>query len=748
MSCRKIFPFLTILMVALVMLYAFLAYDSRTILVSPDPVPGKLTDADYVGSTTCQSCHQREFKDWQLSHHDQAMMEADENSVKGAFDTTFTSQGVTSRFFKKGKRFYVNTEGPDGINQDFEVVYTYGITPLQQYIVKFPDGKFQCLRMAWDVEKKTWFDLYGQDKIEPGEWIHWTGGALNWNTMCSDCHSTNVHKNFQEETESFRTTFSIMNVGCEGCHGPGKEHVEWVSSPDFEREGYGEKVQLYLTDALTSRQQVDQCARCHSRRVQHTEAFNHEGEFMDHYTPEILREGIYFPDGQIRDEVYVYGSFVQSKMYHNGVKCSNCHDPHSLDLKAIGNALCTQCHAQEKFDTPNHHFHVIETNGAECVNCHMPGRTYMGNDFRRDHSFRVPRPDLSVKYNTPNACNQCHKDKSAAWAAEAVEKRYGPERKFHFSEILAAGSTGAGSVIPGLIDLSDDGSQPAIARATAIWYLDQTMSQESKEAIIRNLKSNENIIRHTAVTALADLPPEEKSRHLAPLLKDKIRTVRIAAANALADVPEIQLKPEFLADFHKALREYRTSLDIKADFPGGQFEKGQFFERSGQLHLAEKAYLKAIKLDNHFNMARLNLAYLYNRLRKNEQAMALFETVIEQEPNYGMAYYSLGLLYAEENKMAYALEYLAKAVELEDNPRIYYNLGIVYQQLGQLSQAEKTYIKGLQLEVNDFDLRYALGILYMQQGEMGKAKPHLKKLLKVQPQNSQLNRMWEMIHSR
>ena len=228
--------------------------------------------------------------------------------------------------------------------------------------------------------------------------------------------------------------------------------------------------------------------------------------------------------------------------------------------------------------------------------------------------------------------------------------------------------------------------------------------------------------------------------------ENTIRTVRIAAANALADVPEAQLKPEFLADFNKALREYRTSLDSRADFRGGQFEKGHFFERLGQLHLAEKAYLKAIKLDNHFNMARLNLAHLYNRLRKNEQAISLFKTVIEQEPNYGMAYYSLGLLYAEENKLEFAGEYLAKAAELEGNPRVFYNLGIVYQKLEQPSQAEKTYLKGLQLDDNDFDLRYALGILYFQQGEMGKAKPHIEILLKVQPQNGQLNRMWKMIH--
>lgn len=745
MKYRKIFIISITLIFVLEIIYLLVSCSSREPIL--DEELRKLTDDDYVGSQTCQSCHPQEFSEWQFSHHDQAMMEADDHSVKGDFNTTFASQGVTSRFYKKGGKYYVNTEGADGNYHDYEVVYTYGISPLQQYIVKFPDGKLQCLRTAWDVEKNEWFDLYPNDSIDAGEWIHWTGGGLNWNTMCSDCHSTNVHKNFDEASEIFNTTFSIINVACEACHGPGKKHVDWVSSPDYNGTGYGEKVQLYLTSSLTSKQQVDQCARCHSRRVQHTEAFNHEGEYMDHYTPEILRDNIYFPDGQIRDEVYVYGSFVQSKMYQNGVKCTDCHNPHSLELKAIGNALCSQCHVKEKYDTPDHHFHAINTEGSACVSCHMPGRTYMGNDFRRDHSFRVPRPDLSVIYNTPNACNQCHEDRSAAWAAESIKELFGPERKFHYSEVLTEASTGSGSAIPKLIDLSEDGTQPAIVRATAIWYLDQTISQESKAAIIRSLKSNENIVRHTAATLLGDLEPVEKLRYLAPLLNDKVRTVRIAAASAMADVPKEQMKPEVQTGFDKAIKEYQASLAVRADFPGGQFEKGQYYERKEEFHLAEQAYLKAIKFDNHFNAARLNLAHLYNRLQKNDKAIELFKTVIQQEPGYGGAYYSLGLLYAEENRMEYAAEYLSKAAELDDNPRIFYNLGIVYQQLDQPDQAEKTYLKGLQLDSSNLDLSYALGVLYVQQDQLEMAKPHIEKLLRAYPENQQLKQLWMLIVS-
>lgn len=716
--------------------------------VEKEAAPGEfkmLTDADYVGTETCQSCHQKEYLDWHNSDHDLAMMEADVFSVKGDFNTTFVSQGVTSRFYRKDNKFFVHTEGPDGKYHDYEVIYTYGIEPLQQYIVEFPDGKLQCLRTAWDTEKGQWFDLYPDYEVEPDEWLHWSRGGLNWNTMCSDCHSTNVHKNFDEKTNSFNTTFTIIDVSCESCHGPGKEHVELVSHPDFDSSRYDvTKDNLFLTSSLTPHEQVDQCARCHSRRVQYTEAFNHEGEYMDHYAPEILRDHLYFPDGQILDEVYVYGSFIQSKMYANNVKCSDCHNPHSLELKAVGNALCGQCHVKSKYDTPDHHFHTVDTEGAQCINCHMTGRYYMGNDFRNDHSFRVPRPDLSVEYNTPNACNQCHTDKTAQWAADAVVKWYGPERAFHFGETLAKGSRRTPEAIPHLISLTADTSQPAIARATAIWYLDQIVTPESVEAIIKNLNSKDHIVRHTAVNALIDLPADQKARHIAPLLNDKIRTVRLAAANAMADVPKAQLRPQFQADFEKALQEYQKSLPVRADFPGGQFEKGQFFDRMGEDHQAEQAYLKAIELDNRLNAARLNLAHLYNRQGKNDQAIALFETIIEQEPGYGMAYYSLGLLYAEVKNMEKAIEYLASAARMEDNPRIYYNLGVAYQQTNQPDKAEDSYLKGLKLDKNDYNLMHALSILYIQQEKFRKARPYLEKLLEAFPDNQQIRQLMEM----
>ncbi|WP_020530012.1 tetratricopeptide repeat protein [Flexithrix dorotheae] len=707
-------------------------------------------DPNYLGDQTCKTCHQTEFKDWENSHHDKAMAHASDSSVRGDFNgVVFESRGVTSKFFKKDGKFMVNTEGPDGKNHDYEISYTFGYEPLQQYIVAFPNGHFQCLRTAWDTEKKVWFDLYPDLDIDPREWIHWTKGGLNWNTMCSDCHSTNVKKNYDNKTSSFDSEYSIINVSCEACHGPGKKHVEFMQSGNF-KEGskYHPEDHLHLTSGLSSIEQVDQCARCHARRTQYVDGFDHNGVFMDYYAPQIIGDEFYHPDGQILDEDYVFGSFTQSKMYHNGVKCTDCHNPHSLELKAKGNQLCLQCHAGNQYDTKNHHFHEGENESTECVNCHMTGKTYMGNDFRRDHSFRIPRPDQSIEYNTPNACTQCHEDKSDEWAVAAIEKWYGKKRDPHFSDALTKGSTRSPEAMGDLVNLLQDTQQPAIARATALWYLGQLPNPEIFDPIVSGLSDHEPIVRYTAARVLMILPPEQKKQLLTPLLSDSIKSVRAMAAGALAEIPINEFEESVRGKFTKAMQEYSISLSINADFPAGQMAFGQYFDKINQPSKAEQAYKKANELDYLFNPSRIHLANLYNSQGKNEDALALFQTVIQLEPEYGPAYYSTGLLLAEMKRLDEAVEYLGKAAKLVgNNPRIYYNWGLALQNLNRIPEAEVAFLEGLKVDPNLIDLDYALTILYLQQQQFAKAKPHAEKLLAANPNQPQFQQFMQTINT-
>ncbi|MGD8956250.1 MAG: multiheme c-type cytochrome, partial [Chromatiaceae bacterium] len=382
---------------------------------------GVAPTAVFVGKAACAACHAEEVERWGGSHHDLAMQEVTETSVLGDFENaSLTHYGVTSTFYRANGMFMVRTEGADGKLADFAVRYVFGVYPLQQYLIEFPGGRLQALSLAWDTRSKEeggqrWYHLYPGEKIAHTDELHWTRPSQNWNSMCAECHSTHLQKNYDAQSKSFSTTWSEIDVSCEACHGPGSIHIAWAEKkPGWEKHHSDKGLKLLLDERKgvswpmdpqsgnarrsvprTSEKEIEMCARCHARRSPITSQYVHGDRFMDHYLPRRLDEGMYFADGQMDDEVYVYGSFVQSRMYHAGVTCSDCHEPHSADLKVRGNAVCLQCHQAEKYDAPSHHFHKDEESGGSCAECHMPPRNYMVIDARHDHSMRIPRPDLS-----------------------------------------------------------------------------------------------------------------------------------------------------------------------------------------------------------------------------------------------------------------------------------------------------------------------------------------------------------------
>ncbi|MCG1035725.1 tetratricopeptide repeat protein [Polaribacter sp. DS7-9] len=695
-----------------------------------------IPDNHFLGDQKCKECHQEQFKSWQGSDHDKAMQIADSTSILGNFNNQkFTSQGVTSHFFKKENNFYVNTEGPDGKYHDYKIVYTFGVTPLQQYIVQFPDGHYQCLRTAWDSVKNKWFDLYPDFKIVHSEWLHWSRGGLNWNNMCADCHSTNVRKNYDEATHSYDTKFAIINVNCEACHGPGQEHVTNVNELG---EDYVANGTFQMTTETSPKELVDQCARCHMRREQYSATFNFEGTMLDHYFPQLIEGGLYEPDGQILDEDYVYGSFLQSKMYNNGVTCTNCHDAHTLKLKYDGNKLCAQCHVPEKYDTTEHHFHQPNTESSKCINCHMTGKFYMGNDFRRDHSFRIPRPDLSVKYGNSNACTDCHKDKDNAWAAENFKKLFGEVDSIHFSEKLAPGITMQPNAHVGLIELMNDTHQPEIIRASASKVLSNYNAQNFVEQYIALLNDESALVRGATVDVLSTINTTDYTSYFLPLLEDPKRTVRIKAFFGLAGVAEAAIPEVYKVSYSKVKEEFFLHLKTNSDFVGTRMKKGNYYLKQGDIEKAIASFESALAIDNINNQVRLNLATLYYNNRQYEKAENAFKTVIEQEPEYGPVYYSLALMYAELSRTDEAIVQLEKALKkMPTNIRVFYNLGLLYDKQEDFVKSEKTFFAGLKVDATNENLLYALAYLYAKNNQTEKAINIAYRLVELYPNNQE-----------
>jgi len=715
-----------------------------------------MTDNDaatFVGSASCRDCHKLQYDRWQDSHHDQAMDVATEATVLGDFnDVEFTQGNIVSRFYRQTGRFFVHTQGPDGVMGDFEITHTFGVTPLQQYLVPFPGGRLQCLPLAWDVRGKRWYHLYPDSPPTPDDWIYWTNAGQNWNGMCAECHSTNLKKNYDPETETYDTTWSDIDVGCEACHGPGSHHVAWAQLPDMARPDTPNYALAVQTAGMSARQQIELCAPCHSRRSSlgdNTHDFDH---FLDYAIPQLLTEGMYFADGQILEEVYVYGSFMQSKMYNRDIRCSDCHDVHSTRRIKDGNALCLQCHRADVYDTAAHHFHKKQGEkgdpikgtdgtvlfavgtGAACEQCHMPGRTYMGVDYRPDHSFRVPRPDLSQADGAPNACNRCHQDKTRQWSTEYTTLWYGKKSKPHFGTVFAAGRANDPEALVGLIRIAGDRLLPAIVRATALSLLANYPGPASLRAFEQGLSDEEALVRMTAARFIPVADNAPHRRLLAALLYDNVKAVRIEAAQALSALPEDRLRGAVRLKFDQVLEDYRQALLYSADFAASQHNLGNLYRNRGQVEGAVTHYRKAIQIDAQFYPAKVNLAMLYNQTGQNREAETLLREVVAAHPEQFELQYSLGLLLAEEKKYREAAEVLKAAVAgLPQRGRIHYNLALLQAYLVQDAAAEASFLSALALEPGNRDYLYATVDFYLKRGRLADARIYAEQLVARYP---------------
>lgn len=732
--------------------------------LAPGSSPGLAKDREgYADASSCMGCHAVQAEQWKDSDHAWGMRDATQGNVLGAFDgRRFDEAGVKARFYRKGERYYVNTEGADGKPADFQVRYTFGYRPLQQYLVELPGGRLQALTLAWDSRAKQeggqrWFSLYPGQRFAPDDALHWTGRYQNWNGMCADCHSTRLIKHYDDQHDSYATTWQEQTVGCQGCHGPGQAHVDWARQAGTGK-AYAKAADMHLKvdfKALDGKGLIEQCAFCHSRR-QTLGAGQQPGKpQLDASLPATLREGLYHADGQIDGEVYVYGSFTQSKMYAAGVSCTDCHDPHTTRVKLPGNTLCQQCHnpsppierfpslQARNYDSTEHHHHAEGSPGAQCVNCHMPSKTYMVVDPRRDHSFRLPRPDLADKTASPDACTACHTDRQPKWAATAIEGWFGtPKRPAHYGESFHAVRTGQGDRLNLLTAVIADIGKPAIVRATAA----QQLAELGPPAITPlgwALNAKDGLVRAYAAAGFARLDPQARVRRLLPLLDDPVLAVRDEALRAMADIPPDALAAEHRERFKAQLADYERRLRENADLPGGRLNLAVLLQREGRDEQAIAQYREALRLDAHFTPARVNLVTLYSDTGQLDAAQQLLRDglALEGTPigDHGNLAYMLALLLVEQGQAEESVKWLEVAAkEIPGNARVFYNQGLLLAQLERPDEALQALRKGLASSPDNADLLYALIYLHSKAGELGQVEQYVERMRQVAPGDPRL----------
>ena len=700
--------------------------------------------AEYTGSESCRSCHQQQYGLWTESHHYQAMLPASDETVLGDFSgSEFDYAGIHSRFYKKDGKFHVETENAKGGLQEFEISYTFGFYPLQQYLVPFPNGRYQALNIVWDSRPEAeggqrWVHLYPDQFVTHEDGLHWTGSFQNWNSRCATCHSTRLEKRYSNSaTDTYKTHWAEINVACEACHGPASAHLDWVEKGQSERPesshagfassladqgrwGPGDNQAWQTFIRLDGKQpltQIETCAGCHARRSEMTE--DHAGmQFDDVFQLRLLEQIYYFPDGQIDAEDYVYGSFLQSKMYSAGVVCSNCHEPHSNTILARDNGLCTQCHNDAVFDQAEHHHHENGSSGSSCVNCHMPVKTFMVVDDRHDHSFRVPEPRLTLELGTPNTCNQCHQDKDARWALSALEDwGVSSEIRASHAPTLARARQGEANVLPELMALANDPTVPGIIRATAVLEIGAFTSPDTMQALQQHLGSEDNLVRAAAARSLGFLPAAQRYQLLQPLISDPTKSVRMEVASQLSALAPSQLPAKYARELTTLREEYLESLNLNADMPEAQMNLGNYYTATGDGLKAEQAYRQAIRLSPAFTPALLNLADLYRANGLDKQAVPLLQKAVSMSPDDPATHHAMGLALVRQKKLHEAVKFLGKAAELDPtNVRYSYVYAVALYENERHDQAISVLEAALEKQPGNQEIISALGSYYQQQG--------------------------------
>jgi tetratricopeptide (TPR) repeat protein len=696
--------------------------------------PANTEPAAFVGSGKCAACHAAQTQAWQGSQHREAMQPATAATVLGDFENArFTHADITTRFARRDGHYFVVTDGPEGKVAEFEVKYTFGVHPLQQYLVELPRGRLQALPLAWDARPagaggQRWFHLYPHERLRAGDPLHWTGYQQTWNFMCADCHSTNLRKHYDETTDTYATRWSEISVGCEACHGAGSKHVAWAEAPQRHAAlsaTLGLEVALnerrdvawsrhratgvpVRSVARTSEREIEVCGRCHSRRSQLTDEVTAADSLHQGFRAALLEPGLYWPDGQMRDEVFNYGSFLQSKMHAAGVTCSDCHEPHSGGLRFDGDATCLQCH-EAKLATPAHHFHPAESPGARCTACHMPTSTYMMVDARHDHSFRIPRPDLSVSLGTPNACTACHAERDAEWAARSIRAHYpqplpGYQR---FGPAFAALERGEAGASAQVATIANDAAQPAIVRASALARLGGHAVHIPLTALLKAAHDPSPMVRSAAVRRLAEHPSATLA-DLLPLLRDETRSVRLEVAGALAGLPADDSDPAVRAALNAATDEYLASERFNADRPEAQVNIGSVLGMRGDLEGAQRAFEAARHRDPGFLPAYINLADVYRASGREQQAEEILRRALPRAASSGSVHYALALSLVRQKRLAEALPLLREAAVREPgNPRFAYVYAIALHDSGKRAAAVEILDEALVTHPDDPELQNA-----------------------------------------
>ncbi|TKB43026.1 multiheme c-type cytochrome [Thalassotalea mangrovi] len=660
--------------------------------------------------TSCVSCHQSQVSSWQQSDHAKAMAVANSKTILGDFTGVSVKHFTqTARFFQKQGKYFMALNH-ENKSAEYQVEYVFGHYPLQQYLIKAKGGRLQVFPFAWDSRSageggQRWYPIYADEDIKSADRLHWQQPMQNWNGMCADCHSDGLTRNYDPESNAFNSHFDNINVGCQSCHGNMENHAtkggnsyssaaETNTSTHGKQSRDGQNIGQWLRMAgedvaswkggKRDNRFMENCFACHSLRSPLTDGIDPKASFLDQFSPSMLAQPLYYSDGQIKEEVYVYGSFLQSKMYAAGVNCLDCHDAHTMKIKVEGNGLCLQCHSAEKYQQTSHTGHPLDAPGGQCVDCHMPETTYMGVDARRDHSFKIPRPDLSVRFASPNACSKCHEGKSNSWASTQLKNWHGkPESLSRDEQNYLTLQHGGRLPLEQHLNVINSKVLNEIYRASALRLLPNTNSSINESMAKTWIQSDEPLIR-LAVAHIGFLLPAEQQQGLyLNLLEDEYKAVRVAAAQQL-----MNLGVEFSPALAKALSELFAANEQNRWRGEGGLNQSMLHIAFGEYNQAEQALKQAIQVDPYFDPSYVNLADLYRAMNQTENELAMYQAGLKAVPTSAALHYGYGMYLVRSGDKPQAVDAFSQAVTFgPDNVQYAYVYILSLDSIGENGKA-------------------------------------------------------------
>lgn len=710
-------------------------------------------DLAYGGSSSCQQCHQEEYELWRNSHHRLAERQAEPKLDDSAFEPEHVfrhaTETITAR--KSGIDYEVAATGLRSTQELFRVEAVIGVLPLRQFLVSFPGRRWQTLEASYDPRSNEWFSVYAHEVRQPGEWGHWTGRGMNWNSMCASCHNTRVRKNYNEAEDGYHTEMAERSVGCEACHGPLRAHNEWQKQ--FGKSGRKDPTVHELPPA----QALDTCGYCHARRGDLRDDFKPGDDFLDHLRLEVPdTTETFYADGQVREEDYEYAAFLGSRMHWRGVRCTDCHNPHSAKTMLPGNWLCLRCHNGSYTNAPiidpvGHAHHkvfgynlkgeqtngdlmsyrdaTIKETGGECVNCHMPQTVYMQRHSRHDHGFTTPDPLLTKELGIPNACNRCHNDRDSDWASKYCSEWYGAkmDRPSRWrARAIAAARRHDGSVRPALLNILATNEIP-YWRAVAAGLLELWAEEQPvRNGLLLGLGDSNALVRFECVRALGPFADEPNTATaLTSRLEDSTRGIRVSAAWALRS------KLDFAS---RAAKELLESLAVNADQPAGQMQLGALALARGMPIQAVEHYRKAVEWDPSSAATHHDYAVALSKLNRPREAVEQMQTACRLEPTNAEFEYKLGLGWNELGDMEKATECLQAAVRLDPKQAsAWYNLGLALNSTGRTEEALEALGRAESMDSSDPRNPYARATILARLGKPEEARVAAQRALEIEP---------------